>query len=125
MTIATAQADLNLAFTTDNGNTYVTGFTRSTNFNTLNPIQPAKASDSCSSVPCADAFLTNVNSTGALVHSTYLGGTAEDYGMAVVLDGLGNTYLTSYTFSSNFPNAVNQFVGESGYADAFTVKVDD
>jgi hypothetical protein len=115
-----------LGITVDNGgNAYVTGFTRSTNFNILSPIQQEKAADSCSTPPCADAFVTSVSPTGALVYSTYLGGTAEDYGMAVVLDGMGNTYITGYTFSSNFPDAVNQFVGESGYADAFIVKIED
>jgi hypothetical protein len=109
----------------DNGNAYVTGFTQSTHFNTLAPIQASKATDSCSAPPCADAFVTNVSSTGALVYSTYLGGTAEDYGNAVVVDGIGNTYITGYTFSSNFPDAVNQYAGESGYSDAFVVKIED
>jgi hypothetical protein len=66
-----------------------------------------------------------VNATGALVYSTYLGGTAEDYGNAIVVDGLGNTYVVGHTFSSNFPGAINPFTGTAGYADAFVVKIDD
>ena len=111
----------------DNGNAYVTGFTKSTNFTTLAAIQPGKAADSCSATPCADAFVTKVNATGALVYSTYLGGTAEDYGNAIVLNGLGSAYLVGHTFSSNFPTVGNPFpyAGGSGSADTFVVKIND
>jgi hypothetical protein len=109
----------------DNGNAYITGYTKSTDFTTLAAIQPAKATDSCSTTPCADAFITKVSAAGALVYSTYLGGTAEDYSNAIVVDGLGNTYITGYTYSSNFPGALNQFTGGSGYSDGFIVKIDD
>jgi hypothetical protein len=109
----------------DSGNAYVTGYTKSTNFNILAAIQPAKAADSCATAPCADAFVTKVNAAGALVYSTYLGGTMEDYGHGIVVDGLGNTYVVGHTFSSNFPGAINPFTGTAGYADAFIVKIDD
>jgi phosphatidylserine/phosphatidylglycerophosphate/cardiolipin synthase-like enzyme len=109
----------------DNGNAYVTGYTKSTDFTTLAAIQGSKGTDSCSAPPCADAFVTKVNSAGALAYSTYLGGTAEDYGNAIVLDGMGGTYIVGYTFSSNFPAAINPFTGTSGYADAFVVKIED
>ncbi|MCI0555950.1 MAG: SBBP repeat-containing protein, partial [Anaerolineae bacterium] len=111
----------------DNGNAYVTGYTKSTDFTTLAAIQPNKGTDSCSTPPCADAFVTNVSAAGALVYSTYLGGTAEDYGNAIIVDGLGNTYIVGHTFSSNFPTTPNTFpyVGGSGSADTFVVKIND
>lgn len=34
-------------------------------------------------------------------------------------------HVTGYTFSSDFPDALNQFIGSSGYSDAFVVKIDD
>jgi len=112
----------------DNGSAYVTGYTRSTNFPTAAAIQPVKGADSCGTPPCADAFVVKVNATGnSLIYSTYLGGSAEDYGSAVVVDGLGGAYIVGYTFSSNFPTTPGSFpfVGGSGYADAFVVKIDD
>jgi hypothetical protein len=66
-----------------------------------------------------------VSAAGALVYSTYLGGTGEDYGNAIVVDGLGGAYIAGQTLSSNFPSATNPFIGAAGYSDAFVVKIDD
>src|SRR5262249_37643089 len=38
-----------------------------------------------------------------LVYSTYLGGSEWDVGKAVAMDAAGNTYVTGYTFSPDFP----------------------
>src|SRR5262249_59385622 len=64
------------------GNAYVTGWTRSPNFPTKNPLQPALADLS------GDAFVTKLNSAGsALVFSTYLGGGQQfDRGFDVAVD---------------------------------------
>ena len=116
------------SITVDNaGNAYITGYTESTNFPLQNEIQSQKGADSCSSPPCADAFITKVNAAGtALVYSTYLGGSAEDYGTAIVVDGLGGVYVVGYTYSSNlFTTPTFPYVGGSGYKDAFVVKLDD
>ena len=112
----------------DSGNVYVTGYTKSTNFTTVAAIQSTKGADSCSTPPCADAFVVKVSATGyPLTYSTYLGGSMEDFGNAIVVDGLGGAYIVGYTFSSNFPTTPGSFpyVGGSGYADAFVVKIDD
>jgi len=109
----------------DNGNAYVTGITRSTDFTTLVPIQGVKGADSCGTPPCADAFVIKVNSTGILVYSTYLGGSADDYGNAIVVDGLGSAYIVGYTFSSNFPVTNGTGIASSTYGDTFVVKIDD
>jgi len=109
----------------DNGNAYVTGYTKSSNFNTLAPIQPNKGIDSCSTPPCSDAFVTSVNASGALTYSTYLGGSAEDYGSAIVFNGLGSVYITGYTFSTNFPVTDGTGISSTGYSDVFVVKIDN
>ena len=49
------------------GNAYVTGYTNSTDFPTLNPIQAALAGSN-------DAFIAKLDPKGALVYSTYFGG---------------------------------------------------
>ena len=52
------------------GNAYVTGYTGSTDFPTVNPLQASWQAGS------DDAFVTKLNPAGsALVYSTYLGGS--------------------------------------------------
>lgn len=77
------------------------------------------------------AFLFNSSNPAApgssLVYSTYLGGSGDDYGQAVVLDGLGGAYITGYTLSSNFPTTPGSYSTVIGitYKDAFVVKISD
>jgi hypothetical protein len=78
------------------GNVYVTGRTSSTNFPTLNPLQPENHG--------GDAFVTKLNSAGTgLVFSTYLGGDYGDSGTGVAVDPAGNVYVTGATESRDFP----------------------
>ena len=43
----------------------------------------------------ADFLVTKINSEGtALVYSTYIGGTGNEYGIGIAVDGQGNAYLT-------------------------------
>ena len=71
-----------------------------------------------------DAFITKLNASGsALVYSTYLGGTGDDYVTGVAVDSLANAYVTGLTISSDFPmqNAPQPTFG--GYYDAFVTKL--
>jgi hypothetical protein len=73
------------------GKAYVTGYTDSTNFPTMNPLQPAKRGSN-------DAFVSKLNPTAsALVYSTYLGGSGEDNGNGIAVDSAGNAYVTGGT----------------------------
>src|SRR5207253_2706350 len=79
------------------GDAYITGYTFSTNFPTMNPLQPANAGG-------VDAFVAKLNPTGsALVYSTYLGGGGDDHSYGIAVDASGNAYLTGFTSSTNFP----------------------
>jgi hypothetical protein len=104
------------------GNAYVTGYTASTNF----PLQaPLFGSVNTSSV-APDAFVTKLNATGsALVFSTYLGGSATDYGTAIAVDSSGYAYVAGITTSSDFPavNAMQPHIANGpGVDDAFVTK---
>jgi len=100
------------------GNAYVTGFTGSTNFPTLNPFQPTSGGGN-------DAFVSKLNPTGnALVYSTYLGGSANDGGGGIAVDSSGNAYVTGSTASLDFPT-FNALQGSlSGNFDTFVAKLD-
>jgi len=100
------------------GIAYVTGGTNSTNFPTASPLQAAKAGPS-------DAFVSKLNAAGsALAYSTYLGGSSNDSGYGIAVDGSGNAYVAGYTSSTNFPTAGPlQAANGGGTYDAFVSKL--
>ncbi|MFQ5353722.1 MAG: SBBP repeat-containing protein, partial [Thermodesulfobacteriota bacterium] len=80
-----------------NGSVYVTGWTASTNFPLVNPIQPFMRG-------VQDVFVLKMRPPGrALVYSTLLGGSASDSGRAITIDATGAAYVTGHTWSFNFP----------------------
>jgi hypothetical protein len=85
------------------GNAYVTGYTQSTNFPTVDPFQPSNGG-------ILNAFVTKVNPEGtAFVYSTYLGGKDQDMGGGIAIDSSGNAYVTGLTTSNNFPTTPGAF----------------
>jgi len=100
------------------GNAYVTGLTRSTNFPTQNAYQGSNRGD-------RDAFVTKLNPQGnSLVYSTYLGGSGMDVGNGIAVDSSGNAYVTGKTESTDFPTQ-NAYQGRygGGTYDAFVTKL--
>jgi hypothetical protein len=100
------------------GNSYIVGYTVSTLFPTVAPLQPAHGGGG------DDAFVVKLNPTGsAIVYSTYLGGSGADIAYAVATDALGNAYVAGLTTSTNFPvvSAVQATLG--GSQDAFVAKL--
>ena len=57
-----------------------------------------------------------------LAWNTFLGGSGNDNGYGVAVDGSGNTYVTGYS-STNWGSPVRAFNG-TGYSDAFVAKLD-
>ncbi|MDQ1353539.1 MAG: hypothetical protein QG657_3845 [Acidobacteriota bacterium] len=95
------------------GKAYVTGDTYGANFPTKNAYQASHGGDK-------DIFLTRFAASGnTMEYSTFLGGVEADTASHVVLDGVGNIYLTGATRSSNFP--VKRAIQNSfnGNLDAF------
>ena len=58
------------------------------------------------SVGGSDAFVTKLDASGgALSYSTFLGGSGDDLGEGIAVDGSGRAYVTGYTEATNFPTA--------------------
>jgi len=98
------------------GNAYVTGVTASTDFPTMNPLQPASGGGT-------DAFVTKITPSGSLVYSTYLGGSSNDAGTGIAMDSLGNAHVTGYTYSLDFPTLNPLQARLGGRDDAFLSKL--
>ncbi|MGD8537158.1 MAG: SBBP repeat-containing protein [Candidatus Aminicenantes bacterium] len=100
------------------GAAYVTGYTASTDFPTQNPIQASKAGGAY-----YDVFITKINPSGsALVYSTYLGGSYDDYGYSIAADSSGAAYVTGRTQSTDFPTQ-NPIKASNVGNDAFITKI--
>ncbi|WP_456236590.1 DUF7948 domain-containing protein [Candidatus Nitrospira nitrificans] len=102
------------------GNVYITGTTSSANLFGVNAasLQPSIGGGQ-------DAFVASFNTgTNTLVYSTYLGGSGNDGGTDIVVNGSGDCYVTGSTRSSNFPIAgspAQPVLG--GNADTFVFKL--
>ena len=105
-------------------NAYVTGITGSQNFPTSNAFQSNLAGPS-------NAFVTKISAGGALIYSSYLGGSGADggdVGESIAVDTAGNAYVTGSTGSEDFPT-VNAFEydpnpGNGTFSSAFVTKID-
>jgi hypothetical protein len=105
------------------GNIYVAGETRSSDFPIRQATQPSRGGGA---VYIYDAFVTQIISAGGsytLGFSTYLGGSADDRGGGVAVDGDGNIYIKGSTQSSDFPcyDALDTTLG--GSFDGFATKI--
>ncbi len=101
------------------GNIYVAGATTSTNFPTMNPLQPANHTTAGYS-----AFITKINATGtALVYSTYLGGSGNDFASAIAVDSAGNVYISGQATSTDFPTKNPLQATNHGTVNAFVSKL--
>jgi hypothetical protein len=103
------------------GNAYVTGYTSSTDYpTTAGAFQTTHGGVTDN----WDVFLTKLNPTGsALVYSTYLGGSDNDQGNGIAVDGAGNAYVTGWTISLDFKTTLGAFQPIFGRGpDAFVTK---
>jgi YD repeat-containing protein len=104
------------------GNAYLTGRTDSTAFPGVSgtSLQPANGGGAF------DAFVTKINPAGsAILYSTFLGGTGDDEGQAIAVDGAGNAYVAGQTSSSAFPGVSGSSLqpANGGGSDAFVTKI--
>ena len=98
------------------GYVYLTGITQWVDSEPAGLLNPPAGSD-------FEAFVTKMDSAGAVVYTTYFGGAAIDEGHSIAVDSSGSAHVTGYTTSSDFP-LVNAFQSQrGGTQDAYIVKL--
>ncbi|MEW5995448.1 MAG: SBBP repeat-containing protein, partial [Candidatus Zixiibacteriota bacterium] len=99
------------------GNPYICGVTGASDFPTVNAAQATNAG-------MKDAFVVKMAPTGdALIYSTYLGGSSDDFGSGIAVDDSGRVYVTGNTESSDFNLSASPYDNSLGGAkDAFVTR---
>src|SRR5262249_54077728 len=117
------------------GNAYVTGYTYSSDFPTMNPLGSfGFGHDGAHYSGNEDAFVAKITSKSgvtSLAYSTFLGGSDAEAASGIAVDGSGNAYVAGATYSTDFPtlNALGGFgfghdgAHNSGSGDGFVVKI--
>ena len=104
------------------GNAYFTGFTDADNLPLMAPVQ-STLGGGVTEVFATNAFVAELNSTGGLAFSTYLGGSYNDQGSGLAVDGSGNIYVAGFTTSQDFPVIAGSFQTTMGQNDSFVAKI--
>ena len=116
-----ASYELSLGATTDAaGNFYTVGETSSANFPvTAGAVRGSKGGT-------GDGFISKFDASGALVYSTFLGGSegSGELVHAIAVGADGDLYVTGATVSPDFPITPGAFQSTMGGWDAFITKLD-
>ncbi len=105
------------------GQAYVTGQDESGDLPIVNGFQPVHSAG-CSS-GYKDGFVAKLNAAGgALLYSSYFGGSACNLGWGIAVDSAQNVYVMGETVTPNFPTTANAFDPTfNGVADIFITKM--
>ena len=122
-------SDVAYGIANDGTNTYITGSTDSTDITvptTTSAFQKTNgggATDAFVAKFGVPAVTGTTQGTVPLDYFSYLGGGAEDAGLGIVADTLGNAYVTGFT-GGGFPVTSNAFQGAfGGVDDAFVARL--
>ncbi|KAA3597969.1 MAG: hypothetical protein DWQ06_12785 [Calditrichaeota bacterium] len=101
----------------NNSNYYLTGFSNSSNFPTLNAYDSSYNGVNGG----RDIFISKISSNCMnLLFSTYFGGSDNDIGHSIALDFSENIYVTGSSLSNNFPIISPVSNNSQGFAIKFT-----
>ena len=108
-----SDADLAMGIDVDaDGNAYICGRTDSADFPTLNAFQPTRNGF------WTDMFICKLDAAGAMVYSSYLGGSMFDYAYKIAVDAAGCAYVAGKAWSTDFPT-VNAFQPANACASGY------
>jgi hypothetical protein len=100
------------------GYLYLTGYTTSADFPTTAGAYAASKTN------LQDAFVVKLDTNLGVVASTYVGGSGNDSGLALTLDGSAPV-VAGYTTSSNFPVSSSAYNSKpNSFGDIFVTKFD-
>jgi hypothetical protein len=102
------------------GNAYITGYTNSNDYPTTSGAFQTTFGG------LMDVFVTKLNSTGTgAIYSTYIGGSFDEYGYDIAIDGSGNAYIVGNTGSTDYDTTAGAFqtVFAGGGFDGFVTKL--
>lgn len=99
------------------GNVYIAGETQSPDFpTTVNSLQPFAGG--------SDAFIAKFDRSGAIVYSTFLGGSAIDNATSIAVDPAGVVHVAGFTASTDFPTTAGAIQSaNAGRFDAFVASL--
>ena len=102
------------------GNCYVVSATGSSTLSFIDggALQPSSNGN-------GDAFVVKIDSSGAKVYATFLGGSGGDGGLSIVADGSGNAWVAGVTGSTDFPGVTGSSLqpANAGNGDLFLAKL--
>jgi len=115
----TAEDSSNAIAVSKNGNIFVTGYTRSTDFPTTTGAYQT------TNKGYYDAFVSCLNSSGTgVLYSTYIGGTNEDKAYGIAVDSSENVFITGQNYYGGYPTTENAYdTTYNGGYDAFITKL--
>jgi len=121
--IGGSASDVGLGIAVDgDGNAYVTGQTESDE-----ATFPVTVGPDLTHNGGYDAFVAKLNANGTgLLYCGYIGGSENDYGLGIAVDGDGNSYVTgnAYSDEATFPVTVGPDLTFNGSVDVFAARVD-
>lgn len=104
-----------------NGNVYTTGY-----FGDTVDFNPGTSVSNLISAGNYDIFVSKLDASGNFVWAKRLGGSQEDSGKSITVDGSGNVYSIGY-FNGNAdfdPGTGNSYLASFGLSDIFISKLD-
>jgi hypothetical protein len=104
------------------GNIYVAGYTRSSDFPIRNTIYPFRGGP----ILNTDLFVAKFSRDGALIYATFLGGSTDEIATDLAVDQQGRIYVVGGTSSNDFPsvNSLYDFRGGGLLgADGFVLRL--